>query len=76
MNPLEESIGSAIKKAVQKKIKDAGAINIKYENEAISKIKERIRHYKKTGNKNKLSIYEAKLKQHYSVIEKLKGMKP
>lgn len=48
---------------------------LKWEPQAIQVIKEKIAHYKKTGNVRKLAIYESKLKGAYSVIGKLNKLK-
>lgn len=44
---------------------------LSWESEAITIIKEKIAHYKSTGNVVKLAIYEAKLKQKSPIISRL-----
>lgn len=48
-------------------------ISLPWETEAVKVIKEKIEHYKETGNARKLGIYEAKLKQKMSIIGALKS---
>lgn len=49
-------------------------LTLPWQREAIKVIKAKIKHYKKTGNKRKLAIYELKLKTQSNLIEKLGGL--
>lgn len=46
---------------------------IKWEGQATTVIKEKIAHYKKTGNKRKLAIYQSKLDGKRPLISKLRS---
>lgn len=46
---------------------------LKGETEAVRVIKDKIKHYKETGNARKLDIYQRKLQQKYSIISKIKS---
>ena len=48
---------------------------IKWDTKAVQVIKEKIKHYKKTGNKRKLAIYESKLKGTRNTFSKLESLK-
>ena len=73
------SLSGLLMASIQKAVKQADTISIteqnhrklKWESEAIRVIKDKIKHYKKTGNQRKLTIYQSKLKGAYSIISRL-----
>lgn len=66
---------SSVHKATQQVFSetDNQRLKLKYETQAVTVIKEKIAHYKKTNNKHKLAIYESKLKGKRSVISSLRS---
>lgn len=48
---------------------------IKWETQATQVIKEKIKHFKKTGNKRKLAIYESKLQSKTPLLAELRKSK-
>ncbi len=75
MAPTPEDFNFRERKALEDHKSSILAKALKHEPQAIQVIKEKIVHYKKTGNVRKLAIYESKLKGAYSVIGKLNKLK-
>ena len=60
--------------AIKRRILFADKLKLKYETEAVSIIKNKIKHFRKTGNKRKLAIYQNKLKGKQLIISNLRSM--
>jgi hypothetical protein len=68
---ISKKLSETHKKILAEQRKNAIFSNLKIQTEAISVIKQKIAHYKKTGNKFKLQIYESKLEQKLGILGKL-----
>ena len=55
---------------------DRNRSKLRIQSQAVIVIKDKIKHYKSTGNERKLSIYEGKLRDKRNVILKLRKLIP
>ena len=71
---IQEALQNLMKKSITVNILNDNKLKLKYETEAVSVIKNKIKHFEKTGNKRKLAIYQSKLNGKQPIISNLRKM--